>query len=227
MGCAQAETFARLARCQTVLQSGKPANDVLLYWPIHDTWQTPAGLVMQFTVHDQNKWLWPTSFYAAAMELWTHGYTFDEVSDRGLANAGGSDGKIESWGRWYRAIVVPRCRLMPVETLKKLGDLARAGVPVLVQESLPRDVPGAGNLMTRRAQFEAIDKSSLKVTASIDSALDRAGVTREAMVDTGLRFCRVANDRGGHDYFIVNRGLSAGMRWLEHRPRFNHLFLKI
>ncbi len=28
-------------------------------------------------------------------------------------------------------------------------------------------------------------------------------------------------------YFIVNRGLSAGMRLLEHRPRFNRLFLKI
>jgi len=28
-------------------------------------------------------------------------------------------------------------------------------------------------------------------------------------------------------YFIVNRGLSAGMRWLEHRPRFNRFFLKI
>jgi polar amino acid transport system permease protein len=28
-------------------------------------------------------------------------------------------------------------------------------------------------------------------------------------------------------YFVVNRGLSAGMRLLEYRPRFNRLFLRI
>jgi len=29
---------AYVARCQTVLQAGKPDNDVLVYWPIHDLW---------------------------------------------------------------------------------------------------------------------------------------------------------------------------------------------
>ena len=27
---------AYAARCQAVLQSGQPDNDILLYWPIHD-----------------------------------------------------------------------------------------------------------------------------------------------------------------------------------------------
>ena len=27
-----------IARCQSILQSGKPDNDVLLYWPIYDYW---------------------------------------------------------------------------------------------------------------------------------------------------------------------------------------------
>ena len=29
---------AYVARCQSVLQSGRPDNDILLYWPIHDFW---------------------------------------------------------------------------------------------------------------------------------------------------------------------------------------------
>ncbi len=33
---------AYAARCQSVLQSGQPDNDILLYWPIHDFWQQPG-----------------------------------------------------------------------------------------------------------------------------------------------------------------------------------------
>ena len=32
-----------VARCQSILQSGKSDNDVLLYWPIYDFWSNPAG----------------------------------------------------------------------------------------------------------------------------------------------------------------------------------------
>ena len=32
-----------IARCQSILQSGKSDNDVLLYWPIYDFWSNPAG----------------------------------------------------------------------------------------------------------------------------------------------------------------------------------------
>ena len=32
------ELNAYVARCQSILQSGRPANDVLLYFPVHDLW---------------------------------------------------------------------------------------------------------------------------------------------------------------------------------------------
>ena len=35
------EFNAYVTRCQSVLQSGEPANDVLLYFPIHDIFQSP------------------------------------------------------------------------------------------------------------------------------------------------------------------------------------------
>lgn len=34
---------AYLTRCQSVLQAGQPANDVLLNVPFHDFWQPPDG----------------------------------------------------------------------------------------------------------------------------------------------------------------------------------------
>jgi hypothetical protein len=42
---------AYVARCQSVLQAGRPDNDVLLYWPIHDYWMQPEGTKLQMTVH--------------------------------------------------------------------------------------------------------------------------------------------------------------------------------
>ncbi|HEU5397373.1 MAG TPA: glycosyl hydrolase, partial [Verrucomicrobiae bacterium] len=39
-----------VARCQSILQSGKPDNDVLLYWPVADFWSEPRGLVQPMAV---------------------------------------------------------------------------------------------------------------------------------------------------------------------------------
>ena len=41
---------AYIARCQSILQSGGSANDVLLYWPIYDKWSDPAGMVQHFKI---------------------------------------------------------------------------------------------------------------------------------------------------------------------------------
>ena len=39
-----------IARCQSILQSGKPDNDILLYWPVADFWSNPAGRVQPMGV---------------------------------------------------------------------------------------------------------------------------------------------------------------------------------
>ncbi len=40
-----------VARSQSILQAGYPANDVLLYWPIHDYWMDSDGMDRRMTVH--------------------------------------------------------------------------------------------------------------------------------------------------------------------------------
>jgi hypothetical protein len=206
---------AYVARVQSVLQSGRPDNDVLLYWPVHDTWQRPDGLMMQFTVHDQSKWLWPSEFYKSAMELWNRGYAFDEVSDSLLAGAKVANGRIDLGGNGYRVIVVPQCTYIPVATMTKLIELAGAGATVIMHGTLPNDVPGFGDLQRRRDELHIvkeqikpmIDRFRIGVGVPLDKMLSDAGVQREPMVDQGLRFVRRRrpNADEGCDYFIVNR----------------------
>jgi hypothetical protein len=128
-----------IARCQSVLQSGRPDNDILLYWPIYDLWHNPKGLQENLTVHARD-WLDDQPIGKIAQTLWNRGYSFDYVSDRQLAHLTGP-----------RTIVVPPTTHMPLETLKQLRRLADTGSTIIFQDKLPTDVPGLANLDKRRA----------------------------------------------------------------------------
>ncbi|MHB1036591.1 MAG: glycosyl hydrolase [Pirellulales bacterium] len=218
------EFNAYVTRCQSVLQSGEPANDVLVYFPVHDIWQSRPGLLLPFTVHNQEQWLWTQPFHATAMALSNRGYGFDEVSDRLLADAHCEGGRVRLGGNAYRVVLVPACRLMPETTLKKLAQLARDGATILFQEHLPGDVPGLGNLEKRRAAFQEtrgaialskdagaairhapLGRGAFVIGADLERMLAAAGVVRESAVDSGLQFIRRAHAEG-HHYFFVNRG---------------------
>ena len=92
------------ARCQAVLQSGRPDSDILLYWPIYDRWMSPTGSVQAMTVHARD-WLEQQPFGKAAEKLWNLGYQFDYVSDKQLALAKAKDGNVEMPGGTYRITV--------------------------------------------------------------------------------------------------------------------------
>jgi hypothetical protein len=171
---------AYATRCQSVLQSGAPDNDILLYFPVADFWQrirpdrnsTPPGggagraaepLLLQFTT--PGEWMLGTPFHECAMELWHRGFAFDEVTDALLEGAqverptpgdrpGGA--AISLGGSRYRAVVVPVCRYMPVETLRRLLALARHGAAVVFEGDIPSDVPGLADLATRRAELRRL-----------------------------------------------------------------------
>jgi hypothetical protein len=226
------EFNAYVTRCQSVLQDGAAANDVLLYFPLHDIWQAPADLLMPFTIHNVEQWLGRHPFYAAATTLWQRGYGYDHVSDHFLAAATGGRGRVEIGGNTWRVVLVPECRLMPEPTLRKLVQLAREGATILVLGRLPSDVPGWNDLEKRRAEFKAlldsiklepatngnlqkatIGQGQFLVGADIDALLRTAGVPRESAVDLGLRFVRRTHAQG-HHYFFANRGDHAVDGWV-------------
>ncbi len=201
---------AYVSRCQSVLQAGACDNDVLLYWPIHDLWHNPAGMSINCTVHNATTWLRDQPVGATARGLWQHGYSFDYVSDRMLKKVSVKESQLVIGDGRYRAIVLPPVRHIPVATMKKLLELAQAGATVICETRLPSDVPGLGDLETRRDQLKAILAAADKIrVGKIEPMLAQAGIAREVMTDrAGVMFIRRRVD-GGRYYFVANQSAQA------------------
>jgi hypothetical protein len=191
------------------LQAGQPSSDVLLYFPMEDLWQTPDGLLIPLTV--PGKAIVPLPFYATATTLWQRGYAFDAVSDRLLAHAATEGSNVRLGGNTYRAIVLPRVRVMAPETRKNLRDLVDAGATLIVEGSGPEDVPGFAHVEERRQAARSLSRREQGPNGKalqgddVDALLQAAGVVREPMVDAGLKFIRRTHPRGAH-YFVANTG---------------------
>jgi hypothetical protein len=205
-----------IARCQSILQNGKPDNDILLYWPIHDFWSQPGGkLLPHLTVHARD-WFEAQPVGKLAQQLWDRGYQFDYVSDRQLAVAKSVKGAVQVSGGSYRAVVVPSCEVMPLETLEKLSALAKSGAAVIFAEHLPKNVPGWDDLEKRRKKFQRL-VAGFAVGASVgdvEAGLDRAHIAREALVDHAGLLCIRRSNSDGRDYFLANRGEKPVDGWI-------------
>jgi hypothetical protein len=208
-----------VARVQSILQGGRPDNDILLYWPFADGLDDPAGQMKQFAVHDV-KWLTEQPVGRMAQQLVAQGYGFDYISDAQLAATTAQRGALVTKGGRYRVLLVPATRRMPVETLRRILALASVGAKVQFY-GLPEDVPGLGRLEARRGEFRALVGQARELAARRGSTLslitDPAGtlargelefpstweVSREPAVAAGLSLIRRARD-DGHDYFVAN-----------------------
>ena len=211
-----------LARAQAVLQSGEPGEDVLLFYSPRDAWHAVGELLIPNPV--------PPAFEEAGLLLWRRGFAWDAVSERRLAEARVEDGRVRLGSGHYRALVVPRVRLMTPEAVQRLAALAREGATVVLLGGPPADVPGWNALEPRRAELRealrsagvdpgpaprriALGKGSVLVGDDVELLLTRAGVAREPMADAGVRFVRRAHSRGA-DYLLVNRGAAPVDGWV-------------
>jgi hypothetical protein len=221
-----------IARVQSVLQSGAPDNDILLYWPVADFWSDPAGRVQTMSV-SRGGWFEGQNIGKVAHELWNRGYAFDYVSDAQLLKAKVKRGSIQTPGGDYQVIVVPECKYMPLETFKQLEALAKKGAVVIFQNDLPKDIPGAGDLAAREKEFQKIKNSipleekNIVVGKLKEAEFGKGGilvgdlgpllrfcqVPRESMTDSGLYFIRRSVADGGY-YFIVNRSATNYDGWV-------------
>ena len=209
---------AYVARAQSLLQTGEPDNDLLVYWPIHDLDHSPKGWQRAFSMHGHD-WLSEADTGRLAQALLDAGLSFDFCSDALLTEAAR-----------YRAVVVPPCRLMPHETLATLVDHAEAGGTVIFVGNLPEDVPGLGRLEERRAAFAATlarlrwpeqDRGPRQATIGTGRVVvvaDAAGVARHAgariepVAMRGLG-CLRRKTAEGHVYLLANLGAEAFDSW--------------
>jgi hypothetical protein len=216
-----------ITRCQSILQSGKPDNELLIYWPVYDVWNNAKGMDVAVKVHNIDEWLHPTAFYKLAKGMAKSGYSFDFASDRLLSQSTAQKGQVTTANQAssYKILVIPACTMISLETLSKVIQLANDGATVIFQE-LPKDVPGLDKLEARRAQLKAMlsklnfsdtgngvrqfktGKGVVLLAADVEKAFAYKALKREELVDTGLQFIR-RSFAGGKYYYIVNHTAAA------------------
>jgi hypothetical protein len=220
-----------ITRCQSILQSGKPDNDILLYWPVYDIWHDFDRMQQMLTVHDKD-WILEQRYGDIMQQLLDEGYSYDLISDAQLQDVEIRDSQLRIGDGKYCTILVPKTDHMPVRTLQRLFDLAEQGATIIFDEALPGDVPGYGDLENRRSQYLALlekvasrpttgdatlqvemGKGRLVVARDFQTQLEPLGVVRESMVETGVNFIRRTHAEGLH-YFIANLESRPLDRWV-------------
>ena len=220
---------AYAARCQAILQSGQPDNDILLYWNTADFWMQPGDkLLPQLTVHARD-WFEGQPIGKTAKELWDKGYAFDYVSDAQLKTAVAENGLIHfPRSREYSVVLVPKCKYIPLETFKQLLSFAQNGARVVFENELPEDISGVVTTEQREEFKRLVKQLSFRTGASIgliDIAAARFGNNgyfvkgelkralqfnavgpQSALAFSGLNFIRREEvSKGRWNYFIVNQ----------------------
>jgi hypothetical protein len=199
--------FSYISRCQSLLQSGQPDNELLVYWPFFDVLDVDHSgeLLLQLGIHNKEDWLVPTPFYRLVGELINIGYSVDFISDRFLASARERNGDVQLPGGRYKALIVPDCKNMPLPTFGYLTRLHDDGANVIFT-GLPESVPGYHNHVEQTSKLQEMiagERGKLTITDSITQVLSDMGIQREKLADMGFDFIR-RKMNGGKVYYLVN-----------------------
>jgi len=127
-----------LSRVSFMMRQGKPANDVLLYLANSDAWAnfTPGHISLTDGVGVcLGKQIVPNILDA--------GYNLDFFDDQTLDRFGKVDnGTIAFGDLHYKVVVLAGVQRMPLSTLRKLEEFAKAGGIVIATRSVPSVAPG-------------------------------------------------------------------------------------
>jgi alpha-L-rhamnosidase len=215
---------AYIEQCQKRLQNSKPDNDILLYFPMFDTWQK-VGKNAKMHWSDVHNFILDnisnTPFGKTVRALQSHGFAFDFISDKQLirANTSKNLGKnglntverseipntFGKGGTFYKTVVIPRCDNMPLATLEALARFKKAGLNIVFVDKLPDSVNGFFNAETRQIQFDKLLKLFQKnTTNNLTQTLENQQVRHESMTKKGLTFIRKKTENSTL-YFIANQ----------------------
>lgn len=196
-----------IARCQSFLQSGRPDNDVLLYFPFSDrnSELSNRGLLHHYDGMEGFK---GTDFEKVAEELLHKGYAFDLISDQQLQQVMNDGDGLKTPGGKYKTIVLANAKFIPVATYEKLKALVNNGATVVVYKNYPQGAPG----------MEGVDKKyefggKFLKGDDVVALLSQIKTRRETMFDKGLH-CVRRNITNGKYYFITNTGDKAFDGWV-------------
>lgn len=219
-----------VARVQSFLQRGKPANDVLLYYPIIDRYSEPGSTLLQhFDGMERN--FEHTEFEEVSKYMLEKGYSFDFISDRQLQQVKVQGRTLVAGNNSYKAIMLPANKLISEQSFQRLIDLAKQGAVILIDKHLPEDVPGFGNLEKRRTLFQQLvkqlsfsesknikvahlGKGTFLMADDAEVLLEAGGIDPESLASNGLSSLRRKNT-DGFTWFINNRTEKPIHDWIE------------
>jgi hypothetical protein len=220
-----------ITRVQSFLQSGVADNDILLYFPIFDRYaEYGRGLLEHFDA------LGPayngTFFKKAADMMLEKGYAYDYISDLQIKNTEAADEQLMTEGNVYKTLILPGCKYIPIETFGQILKLANEGARIIVYGNLPENVAGWGSLEAKNEVFQQFKKGisfsetnnpkvvkanfgkgSFLMGDDLNELLIFAGIRRESMTDSQIKFTR-RETKTGYNYFILNQGEKAFDGWL-------------
>ena len=211
-----------VARVQSFLQSSKPDNDILFYFPIFDRYSDNGNVMLEHFDAISPRFN-GTPFKTGAQTMLDKGYAFDFISDKQIKNTMVYDGLLKTEGNTtYKTLVLPGSKYIPLETFNNIINLADKGATIIIFGNLPGDVSGWANLESNRELFRhLIDQMKFNPTSDtvvkqtsvgkgrilfgndLEKLLSFASIRRESIVDNGLKFTRRTNQNESY-YFILN-----------------------
>lgn len=224
------ELTGYITRCQTVLQQGSPDNNLLLYFPIWDLWNNKAEGLIYLQMHNPEAWLFNTNFYNTAKELSNKGYSYDYISDNQIKNLTSEKGEILADKIKYKAILIPACKQIPIETLERLNELSKKGAKVFFADSMPTGVPGyykyqQKNEQLRKLSIELINNRTNVFVGSLEAITGQLPLINESgFAKHNLNFIKRKTDSCSY-YFIVNQTENEICDWIEISEKCNSVIL--
>lgn len=211
-----------ISTCQRYLQQSEPDNDILVYFPIYDYWSELAGDigVLAGFDHIPTRWGDRFGFSSTVKSLWKNGYSFDYISDKQIKQLTVERGELISSGKTrYKIILIPTCRRMPASTMQAILNLAKQGVKVIFENSIPGDVPGLDTWHTQRNLLKELtsqimSRPNVSRAGNVVDALQKAGAVRESFQANNLQFIR-KNYQKGKLYFVANLDSLFKRGWIE------------
>ena len=220
-----------IAHTQSFLQSGKPNNDILLYFPIYDRYADYGrGMLEHFDAISPA--FNGTPFKTGADEMLEKGYSYDYISDLQIKNTDVEDNLLQTQGNTYKTLIIPGSRYIPIETFSQILTLASKGAKIIIYRALPENVAGWTDIESRSDDFRKmkeglhfkptkietiteaiIGNGKIIMGSDLNTLLVYSGIRREPMTDKGIKFVR-RESKSGHYYFINNQTNKSFDGWL-------------
>ncbi|HYC86629.1 MAG TPA: glycosyl hydrolase, partial [Chryseosolibacter sp.] len=187
--------------------------DILVYFPVCDAFSSRGSKTLTH-IDAIGREFDSTAFARCAGTLIKNGYSFDFISDRQISELQIKNGSVVTSGQGtYRALVIPKCKYIPIETLARIDSLAASGIRVIFFEGLPESFAGFGERDVRGQAFSTLierlksndRRRNIFVTNDILRSLSTMELRRENFSAIGLEFIRKKDERGNFLYLLVNR----------------------